>query len=313
MRIGLIDIDSKIPNLALMKLSTYHKARGAEIIFPYDGSRVDRLFASVIFTKSRRRAELLQEAWPQVEIGGTGWDLTTALPPEVESCRPDYDLCGIDYGIGFTSRGCIRRCAFCVVPEKEGHVRPVSTIAELVNPRSNFLVLLDGNFLAQPEWEARMREIHDLGLTVNFTQGLDIRLVNDDNAGWLARTKTASLTRNSSGRLHFAWDNPTIEKAVREGISTLGRAGIKPWRLTFYMLCGFDTTFAQDMYRFNVLRGLGCDPYVMVYGFGTPELLRFERWVNARIYKQCSWEEYRPNLKHRGEMRLDLEVAKWTR
>ncbi len=310
MNVGLVDIDSKIANLALMRLSAYHKGRADTVVFPWRGERCDVVYASIVFARNRERVESYRRLWPTLHLGGTGWDVRSALPPEIEAMRPDYDLYGIDYGIGFTSRGCIRRCPFCVVPEKEGGIKSVATIPELVNPRSNFLVLLDGNFLAQADWEVRFREIHDLGLLVNFSQGLDIRLVNAENAAWLARTKTISLARLSRGRLHFAWDEPATERAVRDGIATLGQAGIKPWRLTFYMLCGYDTTFEQDMYRFQVLRGLGCDPYVMVYGAGSPELLRFERWVNARVYKRCAWENYRPNLKHRGEQHFEAVMGR---
>lgn len=292
MRVNLIDVDSKIANLALMKLSAYHKAHGDDVTLGASG-KADIAYMSCVFTKNRPKAELLSSACRGAitVMGGSGWDLSVNLPAEVEAMRPDYDLYGIDYGIGYTSRGCIRRCGFCVVPQKEGMIRSVSTVAEIVNPKSKRVVLLDNNFLANPDAEARFQEMEDLDLMVSFTQGLDIRLVDNDNAAWLARLRLSNLSGNRSD-IYFAFDHVAIERQVREGVARLGKAGIKPYRIRFFVLCGYDTTFDEDVYRFEVLRELGIDPFVMVYDKGNRRLRAFARWVNRYLYKSCDWSEY---------------------
>lgn len=305
-RVGLIDVDSKIPNLALLKLSAWHKAQGDTILFPYRGESADRIYASVVFSRNQGLARRVRELYPQAEIGGTGWSLDSALPPEVEASRPDYGLYGIDYGLGFTSRGCPRRCPFCVVPAKEGPIRSVATVADMANPRSNRLILLDNNFLAQPEWRQRMTEIRDHTLTVSFTQGLDIRLIDDESAGALSSIRFSNLKFTKS-QLHFAFDDPALEGAVVRGVKTLALAGIKPYRLAFFVLVGYDTSFEEDMHRFRVLTALGVDPFIMVYNqTGDPRLRHFARWVNRRLYKSCDWESYNQWGKTRDQLILNL-------
>lgn len=296
--VGLIQVDGKWPNLALMKLSAWHKYQGHDVVFPYNGQRCDHVYASAIFAKSVPHVRLLRETLgARVTLGGTGVDLSTNLPPEVEGAFPDYDLYGIDYGMGFTSRGCIRRCPWCVVPQKEGDIHSVASVLELMNPLSNNLILLDSNFLAQPEWEARAKELINLKVRVNFSQGLDIRLVDDHVASVLARIDALSHTFKKP-RLHFAWDFPEMEPAVRAGIAALGRAGIKPWKLMFYVLVGYSTTFEEDMHRFRVLDGLGVDPFIMLYEGADKRLRHFARWVNKRIYRRCEWQDYLPRKAH---------------
>ncbi len=297
-----------MPNLAVMRLATYWRRQGAEVSFPYDGRGADKLYASVIFSRNRDRA--LQLVEKGAEIGGTGWDPHKALPPEVEACPPDYSLYpDVDYAIGFTSRGCIRRCPFCVVPKKEGPIQSVATIPDLVRPGSNFLVLLDNNFLANTERDARLAEIEKLDLTVNFTQGLDIRLVDAEVAERLARIKTSNL-RRTKRTIYFAFDDPSLEPTVRRGVTHLVAAGIAPSRLMFYVLVGYNTSFEEDMHRFRVLRDLGVDPYVMLYNdHGPPTLRHFERWVNARVYKVCAWDEYLPWQRLRAN---DRQMALWS-
>lgn len=309
MRVLLIDVDSKIPNLALMKLSAWHKRQGDEVSRDFYAG-VDRVYVSCVFTKHRAKAEAFQRLWPNAVIGGSGWDLSGSLPDEVEAMRPDYALYGIDHGIGYTSRGCIRRCGFCVVPEKEGGIRSVATIREIVNPKSKFVVLLDNNFLANPDWASRALEIEDNNLQVNFSQGLDIRLVDEVVASWLARIRFTNLhcTRK---QVNFAFDHVGIERQVREGIQRLFLAGLKPYQIGFYVLAGYDSTFEEDMVRFEILRGLGVEPFVMLYHKRDRRLNAFARWVNRRLYKSCAWEDYRRwnKAKLQAEMFEEREVT----
>lgn len=300
MKVRLHDVDSTIPNLALMHLSAFWKAQGADVGF-WRGEPADRLYVSTVFTKNRAKVETLHRMHPEATIGGTGWDLTATLPDEIEHTKPDYDLYGIDYGLGFLWRGCVNKCGFCFVPRKEGAMRQVATIDDLLNPKSNRITFLDNNFLAAPNALEIMAEIAERGLEVDWCQGLDIRRVTPEVAAALARIRFCT----SSQRLHFAFDSMQEEPDVRRGVALLSEAGIKPYRLIFYVLVGFNTTFEQDMHRFKVLRELGCDPYVMLYNDeGDRRLHHFDRWVNARIYKVCDWDDYQPWARERDQLRF---------
>ncbi len=118
MRVALYDVDSKMPNLALMKLARFHAERGSivERFSPPAMLSYDRIYASKIFQYTPG----LYLDPEQMEIGGTGYDLKVFLPPEIERLQPDYSLYNYPHNIGFTMRGCRFRCKFCVVPEKEG-------------------------------------------------------------------------------------------------------------------------------------------------------------------------------------------------
>lgn len=324
MRIGLIDFDSKQVNLALMKLSAYHKAMGdAVILNPTSLSQVDKVYCSVLFSWNRDAALRLREIFPIIEFGGTGYDLTTTLPANVEAMRPDYDLYSaeviekrikgimtketrhkkaievVNAGIGFTARGCIRSCPWCVLPTKEGKLRSVGSLSELVNPRSNIVTLLDANLTADPDCLEKLKQAKEMGLVLDITQGVDIRLMTDDIAKALSEVKhLRSIT--------YAWDMIHSEQPVTEGISTLSKF-IKPWRHLTYMLAGFRSSFDEDVYRFRKLADLGVSPYVMIYKgnegnqLGDYEKLRlqhFARYVNGRIYKTgAKFGEYSNWLK----------------
>lgn len=319
MKIGIIDFDGKIVNLALMKLSAYYKAQGAEIVLnPASPAQVDKVYCSVIFSKNRARAARLSSVFPQIEFGGTGWSLDSKLSPEVEAMKPDYDLYTVtaiaeriggimtrkkkiekaativNAGIGFTSRGCGRTCPFCVVPGKEGALKSVGEIKDLINPRSNVLILLDNNLTADPDCLAKLREIKERGLTVDITQGIDVRTVTPEIAKALAEVKHLRS-------IHYAWDIPGHETAVMNGIETLSRH-IKKWKHLCFTLVGFNSTFEEDFYRFRKLTEIGVDPFIMVYNQSTDTRLKhFARWINSRIYKVCpSFEDYEPWEKDRA-------------
>lgn len=333
MKVGLINVDSKIPNLALARLYAFHKRQGDEVIYPYEGGRVDRVFASSIFTMSRPEVEKLKWLYPNLVIGGTGVDPYNHLPPEVEAMYPAiHEMYGVDYGLGKTSSGCVRKCSFCIVPRKEGHLSPTPggidavmnweistgvypTTDEVISdarsgnlqPRSTRLILTDNNLLGDPQVLDKLSELAERRLHVNFNQGLDIRLVTPEIAHKLRALKFENFN-GTYRQMHFAWDFVGIETALRRGLKHLVDAGIKPWQIMFYVLVGFNSTFEEDMYRFKTIRSLGCEAYIMVYrdfqhgklgvkGDGSPQdprVRHFARWVNAHIYKTSSWEEYTP-------------------
>lgn len=313
--IGLWDIDSKIPNLALRKISTYFKSQGEEVEFFKEGKRYRKIYASAIFTKSKSICEKLKEQYGNdIVIGGTGWDIKKTLPDEIEKCKPDYDLYTkemiykrirgimtkearmkkakviVDAGMGFTSRGCIRNCGFCFVPRKEGNFHHVAEIKDLINPKSNVLILHDNNLTADPDCIDKLHEIKDRKLIVDINQGCDVRLMNADIAAALSEVKHLRS-------IHYAWDLMGYENQVFDGINILLKY-MKAWRHMCFMLVGFNTTFEEDMYRFRKLKQMKIRPYVMVYNDKVDiKLKHFERWVNSMIFKKCEWEEYEPWIR----------------
>lgn len=315
MTIGLIDIDSKIPNLALMKISNYYKNLGEQVEFVQENKKYEKIYASTIFTRSKPIVNKLIEKYEdKIEIGGTGWDLKKELPIEIEKTKPDYGLYAaeeiasrmkgigtkehklkkaneiINAGMGFTSRGCVRNCGFCFVPKKEGKLRDAAEIGDLINPKSNVLILHDNNFTADPYCIDKLKEIKERKLIIDINQGCDVRLMTDEKAYWLGQVKHLRS-------LHYAWDLMEYENKVLEGIEILSKH-VKKYKHMCFMLVGFNTTFEEDMYRFKKLSSMKVDPFVMIYNqIPDIRLKHFARWVNGRIYKKCKFEEYEPWIK----------------
>ena len=299
LKVGLFDLGGKIPNLALMKISTYHRAMGDMVSM---GSGGDLNYISCVFNKHRLMAEHIMEVCPNSVVGGPGWNPDVSLPPEINTCRPDYSLYGIDYGLGRLTAGCPSDCEYCVVPRTEGReVKTVASIGDISNLRGDLSVLLDANILAGADWTDHFREIQKHGGWVDFTQGLDIRMVTDLAAAEIAKLKITSLEawkkaqqkgkRLRKGQVHFAWDRMENEQHVRYGIKLLSQY-MTPDRLTFYMMVNYNTSWEEDWYRFEVLRSLRTHPFVMLYGQAPEKLHHFARWVNRRIYKVCEWRDY---------------------
>ena len=291
MKIGLLDVDSKIPNLALMKISQYHKLNGDDVEFymPLAHSLYDKIYASKIFKFSDGRD--LQD---DMIVGGTGIDLKITLPNEIDNMTPDYSLYNYPHNIGFAQRGCRFNCSFCVVPKKEGKPKSVNTIEQLWTQRSSkFLVLLDNDFFGNPEWSDRIEEIKELDLKVNFSQGLNIRIISEKQAKALATVKFRNIN-NTSKQVTFAWDQINDEKVIKRGYQRVVDAGIKPYQMQFYVLVGYDTTPEEDMHRVMMLKGWGCDPYVMPYNKSDQYQRKFARWVNSRTaFNACTFEEFK--------------------
>lgn len=285
MKIGLFDLDSKYHNLALMKLSAWHKQHGDHVEFynPLWYQTYDQIYASKIFIRKTVNDCYLR---PDMVTGGSGFDLRTELPNEIEHIKPDYSLYNLNFSLGFTTRGCINNCSFCVVPKKEGKIREHAEVEEFKNSDSNIVVLLDNNFLALPSHIEKLKHYIKKGWVMDFNQGLDARLVNDDNAQLLAKVKHYK-------QIHFAWDFLKNEKGVLIGLQIMTKY-INPQRIMVMMLCGFDTTLEEDFYRFEKLLSFKVDPFVMIYNNShkSRELREFARWVNRRIYKSCEWENY---------------------
>ncbi len=324
MKVGLIGFDSKLPNLALMKLSTYWKNQGAEVFFEDDVPLdADKVFISVLFTKNQREAEKRASAYSgEVDLGGTGIDLHKRLPGEVEQAKPDYSLYSPEFvysrnkaGVGsfksklqkatdlanaaqfFLYRGCIRSCPWCIVPISEGPLRRVTTLEEEISPETTMVTLLDNNLLAAPDIHSVLKKLVDWNprLVINISQGIDARLVTPEIAELLGELKFWKFLR-------LAWDHPQQEKTIWRGVELLSRH-IKPRNQMVYLLCGFNSTFEQDMYRAKRIIEHGANPFAMIFNWnerGDVRMKHFQRWVNGRIYKACpDFEDYEPWIRDR--------------
>lgn len=259
MRILLVDIDSKIPNLALMQISAYHKNKGDQVGFHI--SDPDIVYASAIFTKNKHDVDGLRFEFPdaQINIGGSGINHNW-LPLEMQKVKPDYDLYEMNYSLGFTTRGCIRRCSFCIVPEKEGKYRRWMHISEFHDDRFDTVELLDNNWYADKVWFFDNSQwLINHGLKMNVQQGMDFRLLNTEIAERLRDIEW-------SGNLHFAYDNMSDERFVIDGLKLLKEVGFDTRsEIKVYVLVDFNTTMEQDIYRCNILKELNTNPFVMNY------------------------------------------------
>lgn len=256
MRVLLRDLDNTgFGNLALMKLSAWHKGKGDEVLLD-QAAEWDKCYVSCVFTINAN-----SNTYPNnSKRGGTGFKSAAILPPEIEHIKPDYSLYGHDlgYSMGFTSRGCIRKCPWCVVPNKEGWITPWSEIYEFWDRRHDRIMLLDNNLLASPNWRETIKALIKERLLVDFNQGLDIRLVTDEVAWYLSQTKRFT-------KLRFGFDKWNYHRSVEDGIHLLSKAGIKPSSLHFYVLMGFDQDAQADYARLELLTNLGCSIFPMIY------------------------------------------------
>lgn len=296
--VGLFDCDNKKPNLAVMKLSAWYKQQGFQTFFN-PSSLCDLNFASCVFPQNAAFAYHLRDKIGAV-IGGSGVDVSIRLDDEIEHTCPDYDLYGMDYSLGFTSRGCIRSCKFCIVPEKEGGIVEHSAISEFV--RHKKVVLQDNNFLASPLWKEKLIEMAERCLRVDFNQGLDVRLLTEESA--------ELLTKLNPPVLRFAWDDMRLENAVMHGIDLLRKAGfpVNRRRLMFYVLTNFNTTFEEDLYRVERLHSHDVTAFVQIYGKGSKKLKTFQRWANMpgcwQSFSLETWLKIN-SIKDGGEDRYD--------
>lgn len=290
MDILLIDLDMMAskrhlyPNLALMKLSAWHKPQGDTILsVNFLLAQPDKIYVSCVFKEFAYLLDTLP--FDNIQHGGSGFlNWTTTLTKEVEHIYPDYELYNCQIAMGFTSRGCLRKCPFCIVPDKEGKPQAWTTIYEFWHGQKQ-LILLDPNLLAAPNWKQTLQDLAKEQVPVNMDQGLDIRLLDEEMAYWLAKI-------NHNGQLHFAWDLVPAESSVRRGLQILERAGIPPRRCMFYVLIGFNTTPEEDLYRVEALRSLGADPFVMPF-VRNDYTKRFTRWVNHKaIFGSVAWQDY---------------------
>ena len=298
-RIGLIDVDShNFPNLCLMKLSAYHKAQGHQVCFWNPLFYFDVVYKSRVFTDTYSKDSITVRNAGQVIKGGTGYGPGPDLPDEIEHSYPDYSLYPqySETAYGFLSRGCPRGCGFCIVGGKEGRKsRKVADLSEFWRGQRE-IKLMDANLLACPDHEKLLLQLAESRALVDFSQGLDIRLITRDNVALLNQVRTKAV--------HFAWDNPN-EDLTRYFRQFLEWTSIKNPRLRrVYLLTNYGSTHEQDLYRVETLRQMGFDPYVMIYERPTaPPITRhLQRWVNNKrlFYAIPSFSDYEPVKKLLG-------------
>ena len=285
MRIGLIDIEPKIFNTALMQIAEYYRNNCIEVrwVSSLEYHKYDTLYCSSIFTYTDK-----SQIPKRTICGGTGFDIKKRLPTGIARTGLDYTIypkCRTSF-IWF-SRGCIRNCSFCIVRQKEGPIRPVKINPnKYINPEGKYITVMDNNFFANPKWESAIWWLRDSGQPLNF-QGIDARLLTKEMCSILNELKHYK-------QIKIAWDNPKemLEKKLREITKY-----IKPYKLMCYVLIGFNSTEAEDLSRVETLRKLKIDPFVMPYYKKDLYQRAFARWVNHKaIFKKVKWEDYKQRV-----------------
>ena len=304
MRVGLIDVDShNFPNLALMKISAYHKAQGDEVEWWWsDFIHYDIVYMSKVFSSAYTKDVADPMNADVVIKGGTGYCISIdtdgkevfdkskniKLPDEVEAMFPDYSIYPqFDFAVAMTSIGCPRGCSFCHVASKEGRRSvKVADVSDFWCGQKKIEVL-DPNITACREKRDLFRQYRETNAQIVFNQGLDIRLLNDDDI--------ADINGMRIKDLHFAWDNPKddLEAKFRNFANAFRR---KSNIGMVYCLTNYNSSMEENLYRIYTLRDMGYDPYVMVYDKpnAPKDIRRLQRWCNNKfVFKKCPrFEDY---------------------
>lgn len=306
MRIGLIDVDGhNFPNIALMKLSAWHKKQGDSVEWydPLLSGHMDKVYMAKVFNFSQDYQYPIYA--DEIVKGGSGYAIETIngieyynkakdkdLPYEIEHTYPDYSIYGIeDTAYGFLSRGCPRGCGFCHVEAKEGRrSHKVADLDEFWDGQKN-IVLCDPNILACRDWKDLLQQLIDSKARVDINQGMDIRMMTAEKAEMISQIKTKLI--------HFAWDRYEDKKIILPKFKMFKEiSGMSERKLIVFVLCNFDTTLEQDLERIYTLREMGYWAYVMLYDKANiPRghiMKKLQRWVNNRvIFSQCkTFDEY---------------------
>ena len=329
MKIGLIDVDGHtnrwgltFPNIPLMKLSAHHKSKGDSVEWwnPLTSEHMDIVYVAKVFSYSDDYPYMINA--DRVIRGGSGYciDLVNGkevfdrkrdkpLPDEIEHIYPDYDLYGVtDTAYGFITRGCPRGCEFCHVAAKEGRKSiKVAELSEFWKGQKN-INLLDPNITASKECLDIFDELIETKATIDFSQGLDIRMMTSEKAERLKKMRIKQI--------HFAWDNYEDKEMIVpkfkefKDIIQLDRGNLQ-----VYVLANFNTTLEQDLERCYILRDLGYAPYMTIYNKdnlpkGHP-ILKAQRYVNNRwvFYAVERFEDYKRNKEDEvleGQIKMDL-------
>lgn len=289
MKIGLIDVDGHhFPNIALMKIASWHRMRGDNVEWAFAFSDYDRIYKSKIFTFTPD--DLIDYQCTDIRKGGTGYDIKSRLPIEIDQHKGlAYDLYPYcRFSVQFYSRGCVRHCPFCLVHDKEGEINSVEPMEW--NPRAEWIEVLDNNFFAAPRWRKAVEDLQRQNLPVKF-HGVDLRIMDEEQAEALNSLRL-------KGYVHVAWDIP--QQDLTPQIEAITKY-IKPYKLVCYVLVGFNSTREQDLYRLRTLKQFGIQPFVQPFRDydnkrkPTQYEMDLARWANrAWIFKSTDFMEFKP-------------------
>jgi len=290
MKISLLT-DAPKHNLALMKISAWHIAQGDEVKLNMPLWKADKTYASILFEWNRSKYVADVYGGPAFYGDSVGYDFRHVPVPDYENIFPDYSLYPSNhFSLGYTFRPCFRFCDFCRVSRLPLLEINHHSIMEFYNPQFNKICLLNNNTFFDPQWRETFQEIWDANLRVVDENGFDLRLIDEEKANALKRTKW-----DNGHSPHFAWDRMQDEKEIVRGLEEINRAGLK--LKSIYVLIGYDTTIEQDIYRCQRIHDLGHDPFPMIYK-ETDTLRKFRRMIYLRNYRrdgniEKSWKEYR--------------------
>lgn len=309
-RIGLIDVDGKgsaFPNLALMKISAYHKSIGNEVEWAsalFGG--YDKIYKSKVFNFSSDDNEYFD---CPVECGGTGYDIHKTLPDEIDRMTPDYSLYpSIDRktAYGFLTRGCVNKCKWCVVPRKEGVARPYMDVEEIaVDGRTN-LILMDNNVLAVDYGLEQIEKIIRKGYKVDFNQALDARLITNDIAKMLARVKWLTPIR-------LGCDTPKQVEECERAMKMIDAHRKKPAQYLLYTMLADDINEAYSRlshWREHKRVRLVAQPFRNPDVVNIPPQWQMDmaRWAMRReLYAKCDFKDFSPRKGFKCQTYLDYE------
>lgn len=303
MKIGLIDVDGhNFPNIPLMKISAWHKQNGDHVEWyqPMFSGHMDVVYMSKVFSFTPD-FEYHVDA-DRIVRGGSGYAITMedgleiydkeadhALPDEIEHIYPDYELYGItDTAYGFLTRGCPRGCDFCHVARKEGRCSvKVADLSEFWNGQKH-IILCDPNILACPDHPDLLKQLINSKASVEFNQGVDVRLITDRNIELLKKIRLKNV--------HIAFDRYCDKEWIVPKMQMMRDVGFDRHKLTVYILVNFDTTLDQDIERIQLCREMNLQPFPMIYDkkHADPIYRKLQRWCNPFIFWKCGrFEDYK--------------------
>lgn len=275
-----LQTDATKHNLALMKISAWHKANGDKVFLKGVGG-FDLTYGSWLFDFSPKHICDIE--------GGPGIDPTITLNG-FSDCRPDYDLYGLDFSLGYTWRHCPRQCDFCIVP-KQGNPKSHHSIWDFHNSKFKKVCLLNNNTFSDPQWRETFEEIWDANLTVLDENGYDLRLMDEEKVEALKKTKFHKRA------VYFSWDFIKDEFWILRGLELLKKWKLNGHNTRIHVLVGFNTTEEEDLYRCQKIIDAGPAPFVMPYKL-TPYTRAFKRFISLHYYRKYktikdAWKDYK--------------------
>lgn len=297
MKIGLLAIDSNYPNLALMKISAYHKRAGNEVEWYNPLEHYDKVYAAKVFTFTPEYGYFINAE--EVEYGGTGIYIHKMLPEGIDSCTPDYSLypaINRRTAYGFLTRGCPNRCKWCVVPLKEGNIRPYMDVDDIAVDGRNRLVLMDNNVLACDYGLQQIEKIVCKGYHVDFNQGLDARLVTEEVAQLLACVKWIK-------RIRFGCDTYQQIAECERAIDLIQQHGYKG---EFFLYCILNDNIQESYYRVSFWKKYKkVLPHAQPYRSLTDRRHVIPQWQadlahwadRKEIYRTCDFYDFEPRKR----------------